>query len=249
MQPLPPDDITDLLVAYALDALEPAEMRRVAALLDERPDLRALLAELRASADALPYGLAEQTPPADLRQRALDYAVGRGRAAPPAVRPGLARGWLAALGGLAALCLALLLLSVGELLSVRGQLDTAQQALATAQSGALEVQAVLAQPLRLAELRGSEGRATLIQSENGDMLLAAQLPPLAENRVYQLWVIVGENDPVSGGVFQVGADGGGLLTLGAGLPVAAGATLAVTAEPGPIGSPGPTGDVLIAGKM
>jgi anti-sigma-K factor RskA len=83
---------------------------------------------------------------------------------------------------------------------------------------------------------------------NGDLLLAAQLPPLAEDKVYQLWVIAGQDAPVGAGVFRVGSDGSGLLSLGPGLALA-GVTLAVTAEPGPAGSPGPTSTVLIAGKM
>ena len=52
----PPDDILDLLTAYALGAITPDEIARVSALLDEQPELRATLAELRATADMLPYG-------------------------------------------------------------------------------------------------------------------------------------------------------------------------------------------------
>jgi anti-sigma-K factor RskA len=158
------------------------------------------------------------------------------------------RGWLAALGGLAAVAVTLLAITFGQLTAVRGQLDAAQQALATAETSAHQVQAVLSQPVRLAALSGSGGRATLIQSANGDLLLAAQLPPLADDRVYQLWVIAGQNAPVSGGVFRVGSDGSGMLSLGPGLPLA-GVRLAVTAEPGPAGSPGPTSDALISGKI
>jgi anti-sigma-K factor RskA len=253
LSPLPPDDITDLLVAYSLDALEPEEMGRVSRMLDEQPELRALLADLRNSVGKLPYGLPESAPPPALRQRTLDYAVGRTTRGPAAAAPApdlaaRARAWLWALGGLAAVAVALLALTFGQLTTVRGQLDAAQQALATAETGSRQVQAVLAQPVRLAELSGSGGRATVIQNANGDMLLAAQLPPLAEDKVYQLWVISGQNAPVGAGVFRVGSDGSGLLSLGPGLPLA-GVTLAVTLEPGPAGSPGPTSDVLIAGKI
>jgi anti-sigma-K factor RskA len=253
MQPLPSDDITDLLVAYSLDALEPEEMGRVSRMLDEQPDLRALLAELRDSVGKLPYGLAESAPPPLLRQRTLDYAVGRTtRASTTAVdAPGPVariRAWLGALGGLAAVAIVLLALTFGQLSTVRGQLDAAQQALATAETSSHQVQAVLAQPVHLAELSGSGGRATVIQSANGDLLLAAQLPPLAEDRVYQLWVIAGQNAPVGVGVFRVASDGSGLLSLGPGLPLT-GVTLAVTTEPGPVGSPGPTTDALILGKI
>ena len=60
----PPDDILDLLTAYALGVIEPEEIARVSALLDEQPELRATLAELRATADMLPYGLPEASQPA-----------------------------------------------------------------------------------------------------------------------------------------------------------------------------------------
>ena len=73
----PPDDILELLTAYALGVIEPDQIARVSALLDEQPELRAVLAELRATADLLPYGLPEAEPPADLRERVLDYATGR----------------------------------------------------------------------------------------------------------------------------------------------------------------------------
>ena len=70
------DETEDMLVAYALGALEPDEMARVAELLAARPELRAALAELRAAADLLPRAL-DAEPPADLRQRTLDRALGR----------------------------------------------------------------------------------------------------------------------------------------------------------------------------
>src|SRR6266536_5937890 len=73
----PPDDILDLLTAYALGAIAPDEIARVSALLDEQPELRATLAELRATADMLPYGLPQANPPADLRQRVPDHATAR----------------------------------------------------------------------------------------------------------------------------------------------------------------------------
>src|SRR5688500_15851762 len=102
----PSDDETlDLLTAYALDALGPDEIAQVSSLLDERPELRATLAELRATANQLPYGLPEAIPAPELRQRVLDYATGRAPAHVPATSVRLAgrvRVWLLTLGGLAA---------------------------------------------------------------------------------------------------------------------------------------------------
>ena len=100
----PPDDILDLLTAYALGAIEPDEIARVSALLDAQPELRVTLAELRATADMLPYGLAQANPPAELRQRVLDRATGRSGPATlaRAQAANRMRGWVLGLGGIAA---------------------------------------------------------------------------------------------------------------------------------------------------
>ena len=95
--------------------------------------------------------------------------------------------------------------------------------------------------------RPLEGHAAKI-GEDGELLLAAQLPPLAGDQVYQLWTIAGQDTPVSAGVFTVDSGGYGVLALGPGVAVP-GVTLAVTPEPGPNGSPAPTGDVLIDGEL
>ena len=101
----PPDDILDLLTAYALGVIEPDEIARVSALLDEQPELRATLAELRATADMLPYGLPEASPPPELRQRVLDSCdrtLRPATASPPRRVANRMRGWVLGLSGIAA---------------------------------------------------------------------------------------------------------------------------------------------------
>ena len=98
----PHDDIEDLLAAYALDALEPEEITRLLTLLDEHPQLRTVLAELRSTADKLPYGLPEAIPHPDLRRRILQRATdGTADGRPSAVRrpTWLRPSWLLALSG------------------------------------------------------------------------------------------------------------------------------------------------------
>jgi anti-sigma-K factor RskA len=162
-------------------------------------------------------------------------------------RSGRARLWLSALGGLAAAAALLLLITFGQLTALRGELAQAERALATAETSSREVAAVLARPVRLAQLTGSAGTATVVQNTDGQLLVAAHLPPLAANKVYQLWLIAGTDAPVSAGVFMVDSSGSGLLTLSPGQQLA-GMMLAVTSEPGPQGSPGPTSDPLISGQ-
>jgi anti-sigma-K factor RskA len=260
MQPQPTDDITDLLVAYALDALEPEEMARVGALLTERPDLRELLDELQATAGLLPYGLPAAAPPSDLRRRVLDHATGAAprssrSPAPAADLGGRLRGWLYALGGLAAAALVALAITLGQLGGARGELaqirqhlDQAEQQIDALTSEREQIVQAIAGATALAKLEGPGGGATVLQAADGEVLLAAQLPPLASGQVYQLWVIAGQAAPESGGVFTVDSAGFGVLALGAGA-AASGVTLAVTAEPGPDGSPGPTSTILIDGEL
>jgi anti-sigma-K factor RskA len=256
------DDITDLLVAYALGALEPEEITRVSQLLDERPELRQTLADLRATAGLLPYGLPEVRPPADLRQRTLDHAVGRGPATPGAAPAQRLRGWLYALGGLAAASLVALAIALSSLSVARQELAAAQQELITAQQelaaaerqvAALAIERdqiaqAIAGASSLAELTGTGGSAAVLASPDGGLVIAAQLPQLGQDQVYQLWVIASEGaTPASAGIFSIDASGYGVLALGPGL-AAPGVTLAVTAEPAP-GSPRPTTPILVAGQI
>lgn len=253
MDPQSTDEITDLLVAYALDALEPEEHERVSRLLRERPELRATLAELRATVARLPYGLPESAPPPDLRGRVLDRATGRASA--PARRassagPGIGgrlRGWLFGLGGLAGALLIALAFALSQLSGAQAELARTQAELAAARAESQQIAAVLAQPVQQVRLAGTVGGGTALLTPEGELLLAAELPQLAAGRVYQLWLVEGDQAPVSGGTFTVGPDGSGLIALDAGRPIA-GAIIAVTDEPEG-GSPGPTTEILIAGQV
>jgi anti-sigma-K factor RskA len=244
------DEDMDLLVAYALDALEPAETAKVTRLLRERPELQVTLDELRSTAGLLPYGLPEAAPPPDLRQSVLAHAVGRPAPQTSAPKPAQAparRGWLWGLGGLATGALAVAAAFAVQLGGLRGELAVAQQSLATAQASQQQLAQVVAQPVALAELNGDAGRATVLRTSDGELLVAASLPQLEAERVYQLWLIEGQAAPVSAGIFTVDSAGTALITLETGRDLS-GATLAVTNEPAP-GSSGPTTDILIAGTI
>jgi anti-sigma-K factor RskA len=248
MTQLSAEEIDDLLVAYAFGLLDADELAQVQELLDARPELRQALADLRAAADTMPYALPVGQPPPELRQKVLDYAVGR--SAPQTVTrqpPALPLRWLYSLGMALALALIGFALLLGQLNGSRAELATLEAQLATSQSLQSEVAAVIAQPQLVAALAGPGGSGNVLVGSGGDTLFAVQLPPLAADRVYQLWVIAGDNAPVSASVFRVDANGYALLTLPDDAIVPA-VTLAVTAEPAP-GSPGPTGDILISGEF
>lgn len=250
------DDIAELLVAYALDALEPAERERVQRLLAEQPALQQTLAELRAAADLLPHGLEQPKLPLEWRQRTIDYAVGR---RPAQVEKSSSyrhwwRSWQSVLGSLTVVLAVAVFGLVWYLNSLQAQLatilqqrDQAQMIAATAQAASQQLAAVLVTPDPLAALQGDNGQGSVFRDPEGNLVVIAALPPLSADQVYQLWLIEGNAAPVSGGVFTVDPNGYGFVRLPA-AQVASGVTLAITAEPAP-GSPGPTGPVLIAGQI
>lgn len=250
------DEIVDLLTAYALDALEPAERAKVQQLLSERPELQKILAELRAAADLLPFALERPVLPPEWRQRTIDYALGRQRIESKQKHsfPHLRQPWLIGLGSLATALIIAVFGLIGYINNLHSQLttaiqqrDQAQALAATAQAASQQLAAVLTNPTPLASLRGDAGQGSIYLDRTGELLLIAALPPLTENQVYQLWVIEENAAPVSGGVFTIDTSGYGIIRLPA-ARVPDGSTLAITAEPSP-GSDGPTGPILIAGKI
>lgn len=270
-----PDDILDLLTAYALNTLEPEEIANVVALLGEQPELRSVLAQLRATADQLPYALPEVEPSADLRQRVLDRATGRThptRQAAPTRPASRVRGWMLAFGSLAALAIVVAVIGWAQLTSVQSNLARTQSDLAQARSELARTQSDLTQVrgelertqtqqqqvvntllgaetiASLTDTVGGGSSARLVRGADGHAVLAAQLPPLQSGRVYQLWLIQGQNAPVSAGTFTVDQQGHGLLTLAPAQQGLAADTIAVTDEPDP-GSRSPTTKPLIAGTL
>jgi anti-sigma-K factor RskA len=250
MTSLSDDDIMDLLAAYALGALDQDEIAQVSALLVQRPELRATLAELRAAADQLPYALPEATPPDDLRQRVLDRATGRSTGAAPAAPArlaGRARAWVLSLGALAVMAVLAAVIGWTQFATTRSDLANAQEQVAELQGeiGQLQAQVAAAQKV-VASMGGDGGSGAILQTRSGDTLLVAQLPPLQPGRVYQLWRIQGNNPPASAGTFTVSSQGYGQAALEGAQQPAAGETVAVTNEPDG-GSTGPTTQPLIVG--
>jgi anti-sigma-K factor RskA len=266
----PPDDILDLLTAYALGVIEPDEIARVSALLDAQPELRATLAELRATADLLPFGLPEASPPEGLRQRVLDHATGRSTAStsPPRRVVSHMRGWMLGLGGMAAIALLAAAIGWAQLFQAREQLAQLQTEIAQSQAKLAQSQADLAQSQAdLAQIQArvadaeviiaslvnnpenassDSNSASIVRTRSGATVLIAQLPPLPPGRVYQIWRIQGNNSPTSAGLFRVSAQGYGTIDFSSGQQPQAGETVAVTNEPDG-GSLGPTSLPLIVG--
>jgi anti-sigma-K factor RskA len=253
----PTDDEMDLLIAYALDTLEPEETERARLLVADRPELGATLAELRATLGTLPQALPEPALPPELRGRVLDRALGRSRPAPapiPERAASAARRWLLGLSGLATALAVAVVLLLGQVAATQSQLSATQSELADVRGDLDRAIAerqqfaeVVARASSVAELSGDTGRGAVLRTPEGQIVFAAQLPPLAAGRVYQLWLIGADGAPASGGTFTVDERGFGQVAVAAGPEALAAGTFAVTDEPGPAGSSGPTSTPLIAG--
>ncbi|HMO58998.1 MAG TPA: anti-sigma factor [Roseiflexaceae bacterium] len=246
----PPDDVLDLLTAYVLGALEPAEVSQVHQLLEQQPELQRTLTELRATAQRLPYALADHEPPADLRRRALEHAVGRSQPIRSVASSAMVRWrWLAlTFGGIAAVAVVVVLVTLVQLVDTRVELSRTAADLAAARAVQQQVVAIATEAQVMARLSGGSGRGVVLSAPAGATLLIANLPPQQPDRVYQLWRIVGDEAPISAATFTVDAHGYGFVTIAGDQRPPPGATLAVTDEPAP-GSPGPTTPILIVGQL
>ena len=251
------DDILDLLTAYALDALAPEEIAEVQRLLDERPELRGTVAELRATVNQIPYALPDIEPPPELRQRTLDFATGRRdrRAVAPIQRPGILRGWLTALAGVAAVAIIAALIGWSQAVGLRAELAQSRTELTQSRSELEQSRTELARirgdlanaEAILATLEGNVGQGAMVRTRDGATVFAVNLPKLQPGRTYQLWRIHDANSaPVNAGLFSV--DQQGLTVFNVEQQLQKGETVAVTDEPDG-GSDQPTTAPLIAGEV
>jgi anti-sigma-K factor RskA len=122
-----------------------------------------------------------------------------------------------------------------------GMSDNVLSALA---QGSLE-EAML-QPMNATDAMTATARIVWNPDMQSGMLLAMNMPALAEGRTYQLWLVSG-GVPTSAGMFVVDDRGMGMLEL-SDMPIGDYEVAAVTAEP-MTGSPAPTSTILIAGEL
>ncbi|HEV2929928.1 MAG TPA: anti-sigma factor [Propionibacteriaceae bacterium] len=101
------------------------------------------------------------------------------------------------------------------------------------------------------EVPGPEGaQATVIASSRQDrgVLLIESLPPLARDRVYELWgVPQGDIDQAQKALVFVPLRRQGVQALEFEVPIQPGTVFAITDEPGPDGSEKPTSQPLLVG--
>ena len=212
------EHVTDSIPAYALGILEADEQAEVAAHLDGCPDCQATLAAYEAIAAELAMAAPQHAPPA---------AAPAGRSWTDTLRD-----WLAGPVWRPALLVVLLVAALGLLLRPRE---------ATAPDTPAVVTLALVGTENAPDATGVMVLGSHYRPELGT-LVVDHLEPLPPGQQYQLWLINGGR--ISGGVFDVGEDGYGSLTVRAPAPLDS-YTFGVTIEPAG-GSPGPTGPRVLA---
>jgi anti-sigma-K factor RskA len=253
------DEVRALLPAHALGATDAAEAAQVRALLASGDATaraaQAELADYAALREALLYSAPPARAPGAVAAR-LRAATRAPAAAPAPARP---RRWFG-LGGArlawgAAAAATVLLLATNVLWGWRMSQENAQQAALAAQlAGQTEAVALLmdeeteAMPLPPME-EGDPAHAMVYWNPTRPvaMLYAEQFPPLPEDKVYQLWLVRGE-ERMNGGYFTVDEAGEGVLLVHLPMPFKDFDTLGVTPEPMG-GSPGPTAPPVVRGTL
>ena len=209
------DAIHELTAAYALDALDEAEVREYEDHLARCPRCRDELASLGEAAAALAYAADAPAPPPALRTRILEQA----RSERPNVVPLRRRvTWIAAAAAAAAACAALGLGLWAASLSRSLDREREQRA---------AVAAVLGDPAghRFAL---SSGHGSLVVASTGRaVLVVSGLEPAPSGKVYEAWVVQ-HGAPKRAGTFRSGQTAT-LLTA----PVPQGAKVLVTQERAP----------------
>ena len=244
------DDVRGLLPAWALDAVDDVERRRVERAIRDDPELAAEAAALLDTAASLAVGSAT-TPPPEIRARVLaavadlsqdtpqvtpqveaDESRTDRRATPDRTRAPRSRPWARWAVAAAVLVAA----------AVPGAIAVQQyQRAEHAETRVAELAEAVVRPgveLVHAEVTGG-GEAVVVLAGHEGMFLASDLPELDGGRDYQLWVIE-EDGVTSAGVLDI--DDGQADAEVTGLSDTS--VLGVTVEPGG-GSQQPTSDPIV----
>ena len=267
------DDLMPLAPAYVLGALEGDERRAFEAHLAECAMCAAEVRSLSAVATGLAQTVPQLSPRPELRSRVLT-TVGANIAGPVPHRTAIPTSSRTAVSTLASWLpfAAILVLAVGLAVYARDQRGrmrdlearvdqsaaaarAAQQELVEARRVGADAQAaigVLAAPdLVRIDLRGeaaapqASARA-LWSRQRGMVFTATNLPPLPAGRVYQVWVVTSDPNPISAGLLAPDASGGGVGVFMTPPDIAPPTAVAVTMSPAG-GVAAPVGDRYLIG--
>ena len=271
------EKLRELLPAYALGITDQEDTALVRSLLQKYPDEAVALADYEILREAFLYSVPHVSPPAHLRDQLMnaaastasepatittsDHAGQAFASAEPAVpqkvlMPRFAR----TLRSIAAvlLLLALNLFMLTQLLDLRDE-QNALETRATAQVALLNLFAegeISSFPMAggrdddnniRPEYRDVSGVILCNPDENIGVLRVSNLPPLAEDQVYQLWLVRDETR-ISGGLIRPDATGSAEFVFYTPLPMQHYEYAGMTPEPAS-GSDGPTSGPVMQGAL
>ena len=252
--PMSHREFEELAAGYVLGALEPDDEHDFQRHLDGCATCEATVRELEAVAGELAYAAPPVDPPDTLWagiRRQIEPEAARPVAAPGASprRRGRGRGLLQGLAAAAAIVL-VAVLSVWTL-NLREQNTAIRDRVAALERATQLANDPNASLVTLDDAPGPAGaQATVIASSRQDrgVLLVESLPPLARDRVYELWgVPQGDIAKAQKALTFVPLRRQGVQTLEFEVPIQPGTVFAITEEPGPDGSEKPTSQPLLVG--
>jgi anti-sigma-K factor RskA len=191
------DEMNELYELYVLGVLEPEETASIEEhVRDQCEYCVGHIAEASLVAASL-SNLAElQKPPSRLRQRII-----------ASVKPEQTknRGWLWAVAVLSAACVALVALAIGSASSIRIYREQISEL--TAERGQLReaVEILSRSETRTVQFGRADNQAhgrVFVNRNRGLVFVGSQLPQLAANRTFQLWLIPAAGAPQSAGIFR-----------------------------------------------
>ena len=251
--PMSHSEFEELAAGYVLGALEPDDEHDFRQHLGGCATCEANVRELEAVVGELAYAAPPVDPPDTLWagiRRGIEPEAAR-RAATPGAAP-RRRAGRRLLPGLAAAAAILLVVALSVWnLSLRDENAAIRDRVAALERATQLANDPSAKLVTMDEVPGPEGaQATVIASSRQDrgVLLVQSLPPLARDRVYELWgVPQGDIAKAQKALVFVPLRRQGVQALQFEVPIQPGTVFAITDEPGPDGSEKPTNQPLLVG--
>jgi anti-sigma-K factor RskA len=251
--PMSHSEFEELAAGYVLGALEPDDEHDFRQHLGGCATCEANVRELEAVVGELAYAAPPVNPPETLWagiRREIEPQAAR-RVATPGAAP-RRRASRRLLPGLAAAAAILLVVALSVWnLSLRDENAAIRDRVAALERATQLANDPSAKLVTMDEVPGPEGaQATVIASSRQDrgVLLVQSLPPLARDRVYELWgVPQGDIAKAQKALVFVPLRRQGVQALQFEVPIQPGTVFAITDEPGPDGSEKPTNQPLLVG--
>lgn len=256
--------IEELLEFYALGAINEADRQLVEAYLEEHPEARQQVEEMKRAIAALPYSVAPVEPAPRSKELLMKRVSADQRLTPAArIQPSSPAGrrwenFFRALSlGAAALAILWAVILNAQVAGLRSEIVALRQVLAAQSNSIEQINAALPQltasQLMTVSISGTDiqpqakGQLIADPDSQSAVLVITDLPPPQAGRSYQVWLIEGET-PQSAGLLSVDETGRGLLVLTTETEIGSFDALGISIEPEE-GSPQPTGEIVVLSNL